>query len=300
MSLPAEPANGPDAKGVLLSLFSPMKIVKIAVVLVGVVLAHLAAFAISGVVERLVRKSRVQDKSNKQSTADAARRSVAFSLAGTAAYWVTLVLFMAIVLALGGVRLAAMAAIIGSLLFALGLGLQGTLSDIAAGVMLIAMGTYGIGDFIEVNSEDARGTVVDFTVLYTRLMDEDSGVSVILPNRTLYGAVLVNHSSAQRYIVLQEFAVSNQNESLVDAMADVVDVIRTHPAVLETPPVTCNVARVEPLATIVEVRFAMAPDDAHVNETSNKPAEVASLVRDQLMSSGVQLVELGGKEAAVA
>jgi small conductance mechanosensitive channel len=256
-----------------------------------VVLAHFAALLAAHVATLGV--DHLNRRVNSSSDADAMQRTVAMSLVGRAAYWVTLAGLLLLLLALVGVRTVAATAVLGSVLFAVGLGLQGTLSDLAAGIMLLAANTFRIGDFIEIKEADVAGNVADFSVLYTRLVDEDSGIDVLVPNRLLYGSVLVNHSSASKHGVVLELTVSNlnSNEVIASAMDGVVKAAGSHEAVLTSPPVRCRVSRVDGVGTTLELRYALTPENYQVQDTTrNVQAEVATLVREAVVKSGVVLV----------
>lgn len=78
-----------------------------------------------------------------------------------------------------GVQTTSIVAVIGAAGLAIGLALQGTLSNVAAGVMIILFRPLKIGDFVEV--DDVMGTVKDITLNYTELADLGN-VKVIVPN----------------------------------------------------------------------------------------------------------------------
>lgn len=298
------PNKSDDSKNSSESLkefFSFTNLVKVLVVLGILIAAHVVAMIMSRLAESAVRHVQTKAIEETVNTGKSdARRSVAYSLVSIIVYWVVMIVLLSVIMMLFNIHTTVMAAVVGAVLFAVGLGLQGTLGDLAAGVMLVMMGTFNIGDFIVIESENASGTVLDFTILYTRLIEEDSGVSMIMPNRVLYGTVIVNKSTAKRYNDVLEIAVSNQNRDLSPAMAKVVEVVSNHPAVLKSPPVTCNVSRMEPLATILELRFALLPSDAQVVETTRKSAEIFTLVRMTLIEQGVKLVDLDAKVALLA
>ncbi|MAM24749.1 MAG: mechanosensitive ion channel protein MscS [Rhodobacteraceae bacterium] len=90
-----------------------------------------------------------------------------------------------------GVRTTSVVAVIGAAGLAIGLALQGTLSNVAAGVMLIFFRPIKIGDFVEVAGE--MGTVKQINLNFTELADL-SNVQVIVPNSEVWGNVITNYS----------------------------------------------------------------------------------------------------------
>jgi len=91
-----------------------------------------------------------------------------------------------------GVQTTSVVAVIGAAGLAIGLALQGTLSNIAAGVMIILFRPLKLGEFVEVN--DVAGTVKEITLNYTEIADL-SNVRIIVPNAEVWGNTIKNYSS---------------------------------------------------------------------------------------------------------
>lgn len=91
-----------------------------------------------------------------------------------------------------GVQTTSVVAVIGAAGLAIGLALQGTLSNVAAGVMLILFRPIKIGDFVEV--ADKMGTVKEISLNFTELADL-SNVQVIVPNAEVWGNIITNYST---------------------------------------------------------------------------------------------------------
>ena len=96
-----------------------------------------------------------------------------------------IVLGLVVVMVLGqfGIQTASVIAAIGAVGLAIGLALQGTLQNIAAGIMLLALRPLRIGEYVEVGS--IAGTVEEIGLFATRLRAAD-GVYVLAPNSTLW------------------------------------------------------------------------------------------------------------------
>ena len=90
-----------------------------------------------------------------------------------------------------GVQTTSIVAVIGAAGLAIGLALQGTLSNVAAGVMLIFFRPIKTGDFVEVGGE--MGTVKGVTLNYTELASLDN-VQIIVPNADVWGNTITNYS----------------------------------------------------------------------------------------------------------
>ena len=81
-----------------------------------------------------------------------------------------------------GVQTTSFLAVIGAAGLAIGLALQGTLSNVAAGVMLLIFRPFKVGDFID--NGGVVGTVTDLSLFATQLKTAD-GVFIMAPNTEL-------------------------------------------------------------------------------------------------------------------
>ncbi len=90
-----------------------------------------------------------------------------------------------------GVQTTSVVAIIGAAGLAIGLALQGTLSNVAAGVMIVFFRPIKIGDFVEVAGQ--MGTIRDITLNFTELANLGN-VQVIIPNAQVWGNTITNYS----------------------------------------------------------------------------------------------------------
>ncbi len=91
-----------------------------------------------------------------------------------------------------GVQTTSIVAAVGAIGLAIGLALQGTLSNVAAGIMLIFFRPLRTGDFVEVNG--VMGTVKSITINYTELANLGN-VQIIVPNSEVWGNTITNYSS---------------------------------------------------------------------------------------------------------
>ena len=101
------------------------------------------------------------------------------------------ILILVVIMVLGqfGVQTASIIAAIGAVGLAIGLALQGTLQNIAAGIMLLALRPFRIGEYVEVGP--IAGTIEEIGLFATRLRTVD-GVYVLAPNSTLWNQPVRN------------------------------------------------------------------------------------------------------------
>ncbi len=90
-----------------------------------------------------------------------------------------------------GIQTASLLAVFGAAGLAIGLAVQGTLSNVAAGVMLMLFRPFKIGDYIEAG--DHAGTVRAITLFITEMATPDN-VQIIVPNAQIWGTSVKNYS----------------------------------------------------------------------------------------------------------
>ena len=109
--------------------------------------------------------------------------------------YVALLVFV-VMAALGqlGIQTTSFIAVIGAAGLAIGLALQGSLSNFAAGFMLVAFRPFKVGDFIE--GGGVAGTVDEIQIFSTRLKTPDNKV-VVVPNSKIFDDAIVNYSAME-------------------------------------------------------------------------------------------------------
>lgn len=91
-----------------------------------------------------------------------------------------------------GVEATSLVAVFGAAGLAIGLALQGTLSNVAAGVMLLMFRPFKIGDFVDIGGK--TGTVKEVGLFTTELATGDN-VKIIMPNGQIWGQAIANFSA---------------------------------------------------------------------------------------------------------
>lgn len=103
-----------------------------------------------------------------------------------------------------GVETTSLVAALGAMTLAVGLALQGTLSNVAAGVMIVFFRPYRIGDFVDIAG--TKGTVRDINLFLTELSTPDNK-QIIVPNGGSWGNVITNFSKHETRRVDFTFSV---------------------------------------------------------------------------------------------
>ena len=140
------------------------------------------------------------------------------------------VLFVTIALAVD-VPAASLIAVLGSCGLAIGLALQGGLTNIAGGLILLCFKPFEIGDFIETSSHS--GTVIDIGLIYTTINTPDNK-RVVIPNGTVSNASAVDYSAYETRRLDLEFSVAYDSD--IDMVKDTLTALASaHELVLKDP-----------------------------------------------------------------
>lgn len=102
-----------------------------------------------------------------------------------------------IIMGLFGIATTSAVAVLGSAGVALGLALQGSLSNFAGGVLILLLKPFRVGDYIVEDSHKNEGTVSEISIFYTKLLTVDNKV-IVIPNGSLSNSSLTNASHMDR------------------------------------------------------------------------------------------------------
>ena len=114
------------------------------------------------------------------------------SFVSSLAYWA--IMTFVIIAAIGqiGVQTTSLIAIMGAAGLAIGLSLQGSLANFAAGVLIVMFRPYRVGDFVE--AAGVAGSVVQVQILTTVLKTGDNK-QIVIPNGQIMGSIITNYSA---------------------------------------------------------------------------------------------------------
>jgi len=107
-------------------------------------------------------------------------------------YYIVFAFVIVSVLGLFGIQTGSIIAVLGAAAFAVGLALQGTLSNFAAGVMLLIFRPFKVGDYVDVGG--TAGSVQGVGIFSTALNTPDN-VHIIVPNSAIYGQTIKNYAA---------------------------------------------------------------------------------------------------------
>ena len=110
-----------------------------------------------------------------------------------------------------GLEAASIVAVIGSAGLAIGLALQGSLSNLAGGVLILLLKPFKVGDYIKEDSNGNEGTVKEITMFYTKLVTGDNK-TIVVPNGTLANNSMTNFTTATFRRVDFVFGISYESD----------------------------------------------------------------------------------------
>ncbi len=135
-----------------------------------------------------------------------------------------------------GVSVAGMVTLLGSAGVAIGLSLQGSLSNLAGGVLILLLKPFKVGDYILEDNKGNEGTVTQIQMFYTRLTTPDGKV-IILPNGALANNSLTNVTAQKERRVDLTVGIS-YGADLKKAKDVALQIVRGQEKVLQDKPVS--------------------------------------------------------------
>jgi small conductance mechanosensitive channel len=196
------------------------------------ILAALAIFIIGRWVVKYLKKLtlRVMEKRNVDPT-------LAKFVANLA--YVALLAFV-VIAALGmlGIQTTSFIAVLGAAGLAVGLALQGSLSNFAAGVLMIIFRPFKVGDFVE--GAGVAGIVEEIQIFTTRLASPDNK-TIIIPNAKLTADNIINYSAKGTRRADMVFGIG-YDDDIDKARSIISDVLSSDERVLKEPPLQVAVS----------------------------------------------------------
>jgi len=157
--------------------------------------------------------------------------STLFTFLGSIARYAVLAFTFIAVLNRFGVETTSIVALLGAAGLAIGLALQGAMTNLAAGVMLLIFRPYKVGDFAEVAGIFG---LVDGIDLFTTNLKTFDNQHIIVPNGSIWGEKIINHSHHPVRGVDMSFGISYDSD--IDVARRTIDgVLAAHPHVLSDP-----------------------------------------------------------------
>ncbi|AAO27114.1 putative membrane protein [Buchnera aphidicola str. Bp (Baizongia pistaciae)] len=173
-----------------------------------------------------------------------------------------IIITFALIASLGciGVQTTSVIAILGAAGMAIGLALQGSLSNFAAGVLLVILRPFRTGEYV--NLEKISGTVLNIHVFYTTFRTLD-GKIVVIPNGKIISGNIINYSreKARR----NEFIIGVSYDSDIDKVIKILkNVVKNEKRVLKDRDIIVGLSELAPSSLNFIVRCWSHTDDINI------------------------------------
>lgn len=145
--------------------------------------------------------------------------------------WVLLAIVAVAILNMYGIQATSLVAMMGAATLAIGLALQGTLGNLAAGFMLVLFRPYRLGQYVDIGG--TSGTVKDLNLFVTELATPDN-VQIIVPNGQAWGSIITNYSHHNTRRVQLVFGI-DYNDDSDRAIELILEWARNEPRIMSDP-----------------------------------------------------------------
>lgn len=191
-----------------------------------------------------------------------------------------IILVLIVVLQQFGVQTTSLVAVVGASALAIGLALQGTLTNVASGIMIAIIRPYHIGDFVEINGKE--GIVTELDLFFTRLRSPEETV-VLVPNGQAASNPIVNHTQKGWRRCIVQIGIGYDDD--IDQAFEVMRQIMTSdPRALSEPPVWYGVKALGDFAVTVEGRIWIKTEDHRAYK-----AEIIKLIKEAFDREGIDM-----------
>jgi len=223
-----------------LSAYGLDVVAAIAILLIGI----WAAGRVERLIEAALRRSKRID-------------SMLVSFFASAGRYIILILVGVAVLDRFGVETTSLIAVLGAAGLAIGLALQGTLSNVAAGVMLLIFRPFKVGDYVDAGGH--AGTIKTLNLFFTEMATPDN-VKIVVPNSDIWGTSMQNFSSHSERRV--DISIGIGYDADIDkAMAAIHQILGAETRVLKDPEAVVLVTNLGDSSVDLVVRAWAMNDD---------------------------------------
>lgn len=158
-----------------------------------------------------------------------------------------------------GVESASVAALLASAGVAIGLALQGSLSNFAGGVLILLLKPFKVGDYIVEDTHQNEGTVKEIQIFYTKLATIDNK-TIVIPNGTLANSSLTNVTAKAERRLDMEVSISYQAD-LKKAKMLIENLLQQDTSILKDEEILVYVSDLAESAVIIGTRAWVKTDE---------------------------------------
>lgn len=179
-----------------------------------------------------------------------------------------------------GIETSGLFAALGAAGLAVGLALKDTVSDVAAGVVLLVLRPFDVGEAVDIGGTGGIVSAID--ILQTKLTSFD-GVPIVLNNSAVRTSIIQNYSRAQTRRIDLEIGIGYADD-IGKARAAIEGVLAAEPRVLTDPPIQVNTVKLADSAVILLARCMTKASDFW-----DTKLDLTRAVKEQLDRDGISI-----------
>lgn len=188
------------------------------------------------------------------------------------------IILLVMVAAMLGVQTTSLVALLGAAGLAVGLALQGSLSNFAGGVLILVFKPFKIGDYIEAQG---HGGTVESIQIFNTILKTAHNKKIILPNGNLSNDSVVNWTAKKKVRTDMDFGIGYGDD--IDKARTVLEkIIKADKTILDTPEPQVLVSNLGDSSVDMRIRVWAKPDDSwmlpyNMNERVKKAFDKAGI-----------------------
>ena len=221
---------------------------------------------------------KIMERSYTKSELDPMVAKFASSLVKFVLYGVLIVIIIGIL----GIPTSSFIAALSAAGLAIGLALQGSLSNFAGGVLILLFKPFTIGDYIKEDTNANEGVVVGIDLFYTKLQTGDNKL-IVVPNGTLANSSLTNFTSQKMRRLDLTVGISYDSD-IKKAKQVLLDIINAHELVLKDQEVKVFVSGLDESQVTIGTRVWTGTDDYWTAKW-----ELLEQYKEQLEANGIEI-----------
>ncbi len=213
---------------------------------IGAIITLVIGWAIANAVHRAIHRGGLRSKRIDQTIT---------TFAASGAKYLIVAFTLISVLGSFGIQTTSFVAVLGAAGLAIGLALQGTLSHVASGLLLVFFRPFRVGDAIEAGG--VSGTVRSITLFVTEI-DTADNVHVVVPNGLIWSGTMKNFTRNATRRVELKFLLSYVDDATL-ALKIVHEIVARDERVLENPPPQIGLASFADVGITIAAQVWVAP-----------------------------------------
>lgn len=217
------------------------------------------------------------------------QNAVVATLLGHIVYFSMMFVGFMLILRIFGLEIASIIAVMSAIGLAVGLSLQGSLSDIASGILITFFRIFNIGDVIQIG--DTEGKVLDFKLIHTVIEELNTKSIMTIPNRKIQGEIVGNITKQGFHYYAADMLVSNTNKNftgILNMIRAALKDAKRFPDVLQNMPHRVSIGDMSGPGTKLRIRV---PVKTEPKDIAVARGDIRNAMREVLEANGVIMME---------